>query len=116
MSFKVRTTDEFDRAVRRLVKKYSSTKSDIAALASKLSENPTIGTSLGGNIYKIRLGIKSTGKGKSGGARVYTYVFIEGTTVYLTDIRMKSETDNVTDDWIAVLRATAIKQIEEGPD
>jgi hypothetical protein len=32
-----------------------------------------MGKNLGNNTYKIRLGVKSKGKGKSGGLRIITY-------------------------------------------
>ncbi len=47
-------------------------------MGKKRVDNPTSGTSLGHNLYKIRLAIASKGKGKSGGARVITFEF--GTT------------------------------------
>lgn len=39
--------------------------------------NPEQGTSLGNNCYKIRLAIRSKGKGKPGGSRVTTHVQID---------------------------------------
>jgi hypothetical protein len=52
---------------------------------------------LGKNTYKIRLSIKSQGKGKSGGARVITYLITENEEIYLLIIYDKSEYDNVDD-------------------
>jgi len=52
-----------------------------------------MGTNLGGNFYKIRISITGTGKGKSGGARVITYVLLDDETVLLTEIYLKSEYD-----------------------
>ena len=42
----------------------------------ELLENPKQGTELSPGIRKIRMAIKSKGKGKSGGARVITYNFL----------------------------------------
>ena len=56
-----------------------------------ISTNPGIGTFIGNNCYKIRLAIGSKGKGKSGGARVITYLYIETETVYLLTIYDKGE-------------------------
>ena len=39
----------------------------------------------------------SKGKGKSGGARLITYVKVTETTIYLTSIFDKSEKENITD-------------------
>jgi len=68
--------------------------------------NPTLGTSLGNNTYKIRLKITSKGKGKSSGARVISYLETELianletdnslTTVNLISIYDKSETEIIT--------------------
>ncbi len=55
--------------------------------------DPESGTALGGSTFKVRLAIKSKGKGKSGGARVITYVVTEESEVYLLTIYDKSEMD-----------------------
>ena len=52
------------------------------------------------NIYKIRLGIASKNKGKSGGARVLTFVKIENETVLLFSIYNKGEIDSMSDSQI----------------
>ncbi|HMU99396.1 MAG TPA: type II toxin-antitoxin system RelE/ParE family toxin [Chitinophagales bacterium] len=52
---------------------------------------PDLGTYLGNNCYKIRMSIESKGKGKSGGARVITYLFLENKNIYLLTIYDKSE-------------------------
>ena len=49
------------------------------------------------NCFKIRVSIASKGKGKSGGARVITYVHVKGEVVYLLTIFYKSELDNISD-------------------
>ncbi|MFV0175880.1 hypothetical protein OBK16_13040 [Empedobacter falsenii] len=59
-------------------------KEDLAVLIEELQQNPTLGTALADNCYKIRLAIKSKGKGKSGGARVITHLFIENKSVLST--------------------------------
>jgi mRNA-degrading endonuclease RelE of RelBE toxin-antitoxin system len=74
MTCEVLTTEKFERQAKRLLKKYPSLKKEIIHLEENLSENPKLGTSLGNNFYKIRLAIKSKGKGKSGGARVITFL------------------------------------------
>ena len=62
-----------------------------------LSADPFEGTPIGQNCYKIRLAISSKGKGKSGGARVITYVYVEGKIVYLLAIYDKSEQTDISD-------------------
>jgi len=42
-------------------------------------------------------------KGKSGGARVITYYYIHGNTVYLLSIYDKGEQENISEEKIAAL-------------
>jgi hypothetical protein len=97
MNYKVVATPSFLVDVKRLSKKYPSLKIDIAELAVLLSANPTTGTPLGKDAYKIRLAITSKGKGKSGGARVITCIKVIRAIVYLVSIFDKSEKENITD-------------------
>lgn len=62
-----------------------------------LEIEPESGTPLGKNTYKIRISIKSKGKGKSGGGRVITYIVTEFKEIYLLTIYDKSEFDNIDD-------------------
>ena len=43
-------------------------------MEKELLGNPHLGDHLGDGLYKIRLAVKSKGKGKSGGFRVITYL------------------------------------------
>ena len=95
MSYSVIPIEKFKKEAKRLVKKYPSLKAELAALNKVLTEDPTAGTSLGNNTYKIRISIKSKGKGKSGGARVITYLVTEDQEVYLLTIYDKSELDSI---------------------
>jgi len=53
--------------------------------------------------YKIRVAIKSKGKGKSGGARVITHVQVVENNVFLLAIYDKSEQEDITDKEIGYL-------------
>ena len=97
MSYKVIPVDKFKREAKRLVKKYPSLKIELAEIAESLSEEPTLGTSLGNDTYKIRISIKSKGKGKSGGARIITYVVTPQKEIYLFTIFDKAEFDSIDD-------------------
>lgn len=97
MSYNIIATPEFLKEAKKLGKKYRSLKEDLAVLIEELQQNPTLGTALADNCYKIRLAIKSKGKGKSGGARVITYLFIENETVYLLSLYDKSEQNSISD-------------------
>ena len=97
MSYNIFSIPLFDKQAKRLSKKYPSLKNDLSELLTVLSDNPNYGAALGNNFYKIRLSITSKGKGKSGGARVITYLKITDNTVYLTSIFDKSEKSTITD-------------------
>jgi hypothetical protein len=56
-----------------------------------------MGIAIGNDCYKIRMAITSKGKGKSGGARVITFVQIIETTIYLLSIYDKADTSNISD-------------------
>lgn len=68
---------------------------EYAELISALIKNPEAGTFIGNNCYKIRISIESKGKGKRGGARVITYLYVETETVYLLTIYDKGEKENL---------------------
>ena len=95
MNYNVEVTDYFARQLKRLVKKYPSLKGEINRLIQSLETNPEQGTPLGKECYKIRLAIASKGKGKSGGARVITHIYVVRRTVYLLSVFDKSEQDNI---------------------
>jgi len=91
MSYKVVIASEFAKEAKRIAKKHIGIKADIAKLIADLAINPTMGTELGHNFYKIRMPISGTNKGKSGGARVITYAILNKETVVLAEIYLKSE-------------------------
>lgn len=91
MSYSVIPTNRFGRELKRLAKKYPSLKNEFAQLILEISTHPETGTYIGNQCYKIRLAIESKGKGKSGGARLITYLYIKTETVYLLTIYDKSE-------------------------
>ena len=91
MSYNVIITSEFAKEAKRIAKKHIGIKADLTKLIADLKINPTMGTDLGQNFYKIRISISGTNKGKSGGARVITYVILDQETILLTEIYLKSE-------------------------
>ncbi|WP_299288569.1 type II toxin-antitoxin system RelE/ParE family toxin [uncultured Mucilaginibacter sp.] len=91
MSYSIIPTNGFEKELKRLVKKFPSLKNEYAELIFQILQNPEYGIFLGNNCYKIRLAISSKGKGKSGGARVITYLYIATETVYLLTIYDKGE-------------------------
>ena len=109
MKYSIIPTNRFKKEAKKLIKRYSSIKMELLELEKLLSENPNTGTDLGNNTYKIRLAIKSKGKGKSGGARVITYVICEDLEVYLLSIYDKSDFDSIDDKTLKIL----IKEIKD---
>jgi mRNA-degrading endonuclease RelE of RelBE toxin-antitoxin system len=96
MSFNVLYTSNFSKELKRLVKKHVSLKHDLEVLINSLEVNPIQGKPLGKSCYKIRLAVKSKGKGKSGGARVITCVKIIQTEVHLLTIYDKTEKEDIS--------------------
>jgi mRNA-degrading endonuclease RelE of RelBE toxin-antitoxin system len=96
MSYKVKTTDVFEKQAKRLIKKYISLKAELLYLVQELKQNPEQGTAIGKSCFKIRIAIASKGKCKSGGARIIANIVITEATVYLLSIYDKSEKENLT--------------------
>ena len=105
MSYSIITTHRFEKELKRLVKKFPSLKSEFARLIANISKNPETGTFIGNNCYKIRLAIASKGKGKRGGARIVTHLYIATETIYLLTVYDKSEK--------ADLKPTELKEMIE---
>ena len=119
MNCRITITDEFARSAKKLAKKYRSLKSDLVKLNESLQINPYLGDKITENFYKIRLAIKSKGKGKSGGARVITYVTVEvlkGTEeieVLLLKIYDKSDRSNIGGNEIRQILERHFKSLQE---
>lgn len=103
MSFNVVTTEPFERKLKKLAKKHKSIIKDIIPVIDSLMVNPTLGMPLGKDCYKIRVAITSKNKGKSGGARIITFVRVINETVFLMDIYDKSDQANISDKELQLL-------------
>ena len=97
MSYSVIPTPFFKKQAKRLSRKYRSLKQELEDLAHSLSDNPAQGKHMGNNIFKVRLAVKSKGKGKSGGMRIISYLLSADMELYLLTIYDKSEIDSVDD-------------------
>ncbi len=102
MNVNIVTTQNFRREAKKLIKKYRSLKSELEEFQQDLSKKPTMGTLITENVYKIRLGVKSKGKGKSGGLRIITYVHVlekenGEIDIYLLSIYDKSDYENISE-------------------
>lgn len=102
-SYKVKTVLPFEKEARHLSKKYPSLKKELQKLVSELKQNPDMGIPLGRNCYKIRISIKSKGKGRSGGGRIITHVLFREETVFLLSIFDKAELETLGDKEIQAL-------------
>jgi len=99
MNYRIVSTEDFDKKVKILSKKYRSLKADLIAFQEDLLKNPTMGDKLDDNTRKVRMAIASKGKGKSGGARIITchiLVDIVNTDIYLLTIYDKGEQESIS--------------------
>jgi len=103
MIYKIKSIPEFEKELKKLVKKYPSLKSEYLKFIESLELNPAQGISIFKNCFKIRIAIKSKGKGKSGGARIITHFAVADDTVYLLSIYDKSNQESITDTYIKML-------------
>jgi len=119
MNVEIITTPNFERDAKKLLKKYRSLKGELEQLIDELEADPRMGTLIKENVYKIRLAVKSKGKGKSGGMRIVTFVDIAlvevgGTTdIYLLSIYDKSKRENISDTFLSTLVANIQDEIEK---
>lgn len=104
MAIEVKYTPDFERQLRRLANKYASIYKDLDSLISELEITPQTGKPLGKNLYKVRMALSAKGKGKSGGARIITYVLLKNDAVYLAAIYDKSEQSTIDTDRLLRVR------------
>jgi mRNA-degrading endonuclease RelE of RelBE toxin-antitoxin system len=97
MKYKLKVVNTFNRESKRLIRKYPSLRFEIENLGNELIINPFQGTPIGKGFYKIRVSIKSKGKGKRAGGRVITFIKVVAETVYLVSIYDKSEKSDISD-------------------
>lgn len=97
MNYKVIPTPRFKKQAKKLLKKYRSLADELRKFELDLVNQPTQGKSLGHNAYKVRVAVKSKGKGKSGGVRVITYLITEDKEIYLLTIYDKSAIESLDD-------------------
>jgi mRNA-degrading endonuclease RelE of RelBE toxin-antitoxin system len=97
MNFNIEVTTFFARQLKRLVRKFPSLKDEFNNLIISLKQNPEQGLKLNNNCYKLRIAIKSKQKGKSGGARIITYLSFIDSTLILLSIYDKSEKETINE-------------------
>ena len=119
MNSRIVASEEFMRRAKKLAKKHKSLSKDLVELNELLLREPRHGVLIHPDVYKVRLAIKSKGKGKSGGARVITYVETEIketvnlTVVYLLTIYDKSEVSTASEAYLEQIIDTVKSGKEE---
>lgn len=99
MNYKIKALPNFVRDLKRLGKKYHSIKQDYADLLERLKLNPYSGVDLGNGLRKVRMAIKSKGRGKSHGARVISYILLvseDESEINLLTIYDKAERESIS--------------------
>lgn len=94
MTFEVLTTINFWKELKVLTKKYPKIKKDVEDLEEDLKKNPQQGDPLPKSCFKVRMQITGKSSGKSGGARIITYVKVVDEKIYLLSIYDKAEQSN----------------------
>jgi mRNA-degrading endonuclease RelE of RelBE toxin-antitoxin system len=104
MKVDIRITENFKKAAKKLLRKYPSLKFELLNLEEELQSNPKKGTPIGSDCFKIRLSVKSKGKGKSGGVRILTHIIVNLkiddnglTKLYMVYIYDKSEFESISE-------------------
>jgi hypothetical protein len=97
---KLRVSEDFRVAYKRLKKRHKSLEDDFERLLSSLLQNPIQGVELESGVRKVRLAISSKGRGKSGGARVIIRVRIVADELQLLYIYDKSDFGNISDAYL----------------
>lgn len=97
---KIRISEEFRIAFKRLKKRHKSLETDFEQLLASLLLDPMQGVELEGGARKVRLAITSKGRGKSGGARVIIRIRIVADELQLLYIYDKADFNNINDAYL----------------
>ena len=109
MNYKIKAVPNFVKNLKQLGKKYNSIKQDYANLLEELKINPYSGVDLGNGLRKVRMAIKSKGRGKSHGARIITYIILvskDESEINLLTIYDKAERENISKEEIEEIAKT----------
>lgn len=98
--YQIIVSDEFEKNLKKLSKKYPNIKKDLSFLLEQLEKGVFVGNRLqkvGNNIYKVRLWSSDQQKWKRWGFRSIYYVINKRNLVFLADIYAKTSQENITD-------------------
>ena len=97
---KIKISEDFRTAYKRLKKRHKSLEYDFERLLDSLLQDPMQGVELEGGARKVRLAITSKGRGKSGGARVIIRVRVVADELQLLYIYDTADFENVSDAYL----------------
>lgn len=100
MISEIRFSESFQRAFKRLKKRYRSLPDDFRQLLLLLIEKPRQGVELYDGMRKVRIRFISKGKGKRGGGRVIIHLTLNETCLSFLYIYDKSEMPDVSDEFL----------------
>ena len=104
MKYSFIVSENFKKEFKTLFKKFPSLKKELEDLQKNIETELELADDLGNGFRKIRLSIKSKGKGSRGGARIITHetiIAIDKTNIVLGSIYDKSEFSTID---IAILK------------
>jgi len=116
MISEIRFSEEFQKAFKRLKKRYRSLPDDFKELLLSLQMNPFQGVELHDGMRKVRLAITSKSKGKRGGGRVIIRLTIENTSLSFLYIYDKSDMASVSDQFLDQIILEVDKGLEKKED
>jgi len=96
----VRFSTDFQRAFKRLKKRYRSLPQDFSELLLSLQNNPWQGVELYDGMRKVRIAFSSKGRGKSAGGRVIIRLTIDDTCLSFLYMYDKADMPNVSDAYL----------------
>ena len=98
MKYNVNLHPHFKQEFKKLVKKYPLLTIDLENIIDNIEKELALAVDLGDGFKKIRINIKSKGKGASGGGRLITQetiIEVNNTNVTFTSIFNKADFDSI---------------------
>lgn len=100
MISEIKFSTDFERAFKRLKKRYRSLPQDFKALMASLVEDPLQGSELHDHMRKVRIAFTSKGKGKRAGGRVIIRLTVSDTCLSFLYIYDKSDLSSISDEFL----------------
>ena len=109
--YHVYISKHFKRQIKGLVKKYPNLKTDIRATLKEFKKEQCI--SLGAHTYKLRIGLKSAGRGKSAALRIIILLIEVDSIIAPLTLYAKSDRANIPRQEIMYHIALVRQEIQE---